>query len=171
MNAHLKGGLIIVNQRIDLVQKQIDTLWQLAQLGCEWKYEGLCVTSVQYQNFTRAANLSKEMSQLLLGNWSADFEAKMMELRASIVQINSSRVDLSLAEGLTTWIAAAMNHLKEWAGIGSLAILLALAALVGIYCICKMRADLMRSHAMIIQAFTAIEAGQSPQAWIAAIKQ
>ena len=45
--AQLKGGLMIVNQRIDLVQEQVDVLWQLAQLGCEWRYSGLCVTSIQ----------------------------------------------------------------------------------------------------------------------------
>ena len=59
LNAQLRGGLMVVNQRIDLVQEQIDILWQLAQLGCQWKYAGLCVTSIQYENYTRAANLSK----------------------------------------------------------------------------------------------------------------
>lgn len=32
---------MIVNQCVILVQEQIDTLWQLAQLGCELKYPGL----------------------------------------------------------------------------------------------------------------------------------
>ncbi|XP_040589755.1 vomeronasal type-2 receptor 116-like [Mesocricetus auratus] len=35
LNSQLKGGLMIVNQHIDLVQEQVDTIWQLAQLGCE----------------------------------------------------------------------------------------------------------------------------------------
>lgn len=64
-NAQLKGGLMVTNQRIDLVQEQIDVLWQLAQLGCQWKYAGLCVTSIQYENFTHAANLSKQLSSYL----------------------------------------------------------------------------------------------------------
>ena len=58
IGAQLKGGLMIVKQRIDLVHEQKDTLWQLAQLGCGMKYPGLCVTSIQYENFTCAANLS-----------------------------------------------------------------------------------------------------------------
>ena len=57
LDSQLKGGLMVLNQRIDLVQEQIDVLWQLAQLGCEWKYLGLCVTSIQYEKFTHAANL------------------------------------------------------------------------------------------------------------------
>ena len=39
-----------------------------------------------------------------------------------IVHINSTRVDVSMAEGLANWIATAMSHLKEWAGIGGLAL-------------------------------------------------
>lgn len=47
-NVKIQGGLMLVNQLIDLVQKQLDVLWQIAQLGCEQKFPGLCVTSIQY---------------------------------------------------------------------------------------------------------------------------
>ncbi|XP_063136744.1 uncharacterized protein LOC120099615 [Rattus norvegicus] len=67
-NTQIQGGLMLVNQRIDLVQEQLDILWQLAQLGCELKLPGLCVTSIQYEQFTKAANLSKTLSQHLLQN-------------------------------------------------------------------------------------------------------
>ena len=62
-NSQIQGGLMLTNQRIDLVQEQVDILWQLAQLGCEYKMPGLCVTSVQFENSTRAANLSKTLSR------------------------------------------------------------------------------------------------------------
>lgn len=35
INAQLKGSLMVFNQRIDLLQEQIDTLWQIAQPGCQ----------------------------------------------------------------------------------------------------------------------------------------
>ena len=73
-NVKIQGGLMLVNQRIDLVQKQLDVLWQIAQLGCEQKFPGLCVTSIQYEKFTRAANLSKSLFQYMLQNWMAEFE-------------------------------------------------------------------------------------------------
>ena len=57
LNGQLKGGLMVINQRIDLVQEQIETLWQLAQVGCQWKYSSLRITSIQYENFTRAAKI------------------------------------------------------------------------------------------------------------------
>ena len=86
-----------MNQRIDLVQEQLDVLWQIAQLGCEQKFPGLCVTSIQYEKFTRAANLSKSLSQYMLQNWMAEFEQILRELR---LQVNSTRLDLSLTKGL-----------------------------------------------------------------------
>jgi hypothetical protein len=33
---------------------------------------GMCVTSVQYQKFSRAANLLHAIGVMLLGNWSHD---------------------------------------------------------------------------------------------------
>lgn len=73
-NSQIQGGLMLINQRIDLVQEQVDILWQLAQLGCECKMPGLCVTSVQFENSTRAANLSKTLSRYMLQNWTMEFE-------------------------------------------------------------------------------------------------
>ena len=36
-SAQLKGGLMILNQRLDLAEEQIGVLYQMAQLGCERK--------------------------------------------------------------------------------------------------------------------------------------
>lgn len=93
VNAQLRGWLMIVNQRIDLVQEQIDVLWQIAQLRCEWKMQGLCVTSVPYENFIKAANLSRQLSSYLLGNWSREFDALMTQLRVAVVRVNLTQVD------------------------------------------------------------------------------
>ena len=60
-SAQLKGGLMILNQRLNLVEKQISVLYQLAQLGCERKMGALCITSVQYEIFTHTANLSRQL--------------------------------------------------------------------------------------------------------------
>lgn len=160
LNAQLRGGLMVLNQRIDLVQEQVDLLWQLAQWGCE------CITSVQLQNGTKAANLSKQLSSCLTGNWSGNFEKTLERLWMAVVTINSTRVDLSMAEGLTSWIQLAASHLKEWAGLGALLGLMILALVACLWCICKIRFAQHRHAAMIIQAFMAIEAGQSSQAWL-----
>lgn len=94
-NSQIQGGLMLINQRIDLVQEQVNILWQLAQLGCEYKMPGLCVTSVQFENSKRAANLSKTLSHYMLQNWTMEFEQMLRELRVAILQVNSTCLDLS----------------------------------------------------------------------------
>ncbi|KAL6094350.1 hypothetical protein STEG23_026895 [Scotinomys teguina] len=170
INNQLKGGLMIVNQRIDLIQEQIDTLWQLAQLGCEWKMPGLCATSVQYQNYSRAANLSKSLSSYLLGNWTGEFDRMMAQLRMSIVMVNSTRVDPGLANGLTSWIITAMSHLKEWAGLGALSAIMVLIFVLCLWCLCRFRSQQRRTVAMLAQAFAALEAGEPAQVWLATLR-
>lgn len=117
-NTQIQGGLMLLNQHIDLVQEQLDILWQMAQLGCEQKLPGLCITSIQYENFTKAANLSKSRSQFMLQNWTSESEQTLRELRTAIIQVNSTRLDLSLTEGLSSWIASAVSYLKNgWGGV------------------------------------------------------
>jgi hypothetical protein len=94
----------LLNQRVDLVQEQVDVLMELAQLGCEWKYSGLCVTSIPFVNASHAAHLSRNISQYLTGNWSQYFDRLVRELRQSIIHINSTSVDMSMAERLANWI-------------------------------------------------------------------
>jgi hypothetical protein len=84
----LKGGLMILNQRLDLAEEQIGVLYQMALLGCERKLEALCITSVQYENFTYAANLSTQLSLYIAGNCSERFDETLEALRAAILKIN-----------------------------------------------------------------------------------
>ena len=128
------------------------------------------MTSIQYEHFPLVTNLSKQLSSYLLGNRTGEFDAMMEQLRMAIVTVNSTRVDAGMVEGLSAWISAAMNLLKEWAGLGALAGLLVWVSLACLWCICRIRDSQRCSTAMIIQAFMAIEAGQSPQAWLATMK-
>jgi len=107
----------------------------------------------------------------LLGNWTGEFDFLMDQLRVAIVTVNSTRVDVGLATGLSSWIAAAMYHLREWVGMGALAGLLLLVSLVRLWCLCRMRFVQRRHEAMMVQTFTATEAGQSPQAWLTIIQK
>jgi hypothetical protein len=89
-SAQLKGGLMILNQHLDLVEEQISVLYQLAQLGCERKLGALCITNVQYEKFTHVANLSRQLSLYLAGNWSEGFDETLESLRAAVLRINST---------------------------------------------------------------------------------
>ena len=48
---HLKAGILMVNQRVDWLQEQMNILEQLVFASCITHMSGMCVTSVQYQNF------------------------------------------------------------------------------------------------------------------------
>lgn len=117
--AQLKGGLMIVNQRFDLVEERLEILFQLVQLGCEKKLGALCITCVQYENFTRAAKLSRQLSLYLPGNWSEKFDETLESLRTAVLAINSIQVDLSLMEGLSSWISSVFFLLQRMGGGGS----------------------------------------------------
>ena len=75
------------------------------------------------------------------------------------MNVNSTKVDVSVAEGRSAWITQAMNHLKEWTGMGALEGVIILVSLIALWCICRLRVTQRRSNAMIAQAFAALEAG------------
>ena len=95
----------------------------------------------------------------------------MVQLCAAIVMVNSTRAYARLATGLSFWIEAAMNHLREWEGMGTLVGFLLLVCLVCLCCLCRMRFVQRRHAVMVVQVFAAIEAGQSPQAWLKVIQK
>ena len=110
----------------------------------------------------KAANLSKELSKYLLGNWTSEFDSLMDQLRVAIVNVNSTRVDVSLAEGLSSWIVSAMNHFKEWAGVVGVGALLCGGVVFLLWLVCKLRTQQNRDKVAIAQALAAIETGSSP---------
>ena len=50
----------------------------------------------------------------MLQNWMAEFEQTLRELR---LQVNSTRLDLSLTKGLPNWISSAFSFFKKLGGI------------------------------------------------------
>ena len=82
----------------------------------------------------------------LTGNWSRQLDGMLRDLRQSIVHI-----------------VTAISHLKEWAGIGGLAIICVATGVMALWCICRMQNRHTYAQALLIQAFAALELGQSPQ--------
>ncbi|XP_073087438.1 endogenous retrovirus group K member 7 Env polyprotein-like [Manis javanica] len=171
LDGKLKGGIMILNQHIDLVEEQMEVLWQMAQLGCERKYRALCITSIQYENFTRAANLSRDLSQYLSGNWSQDFDGTLEELRREIIHINSTRLDISVAEGLSSWFLRALSHVKEWAGMAGMGVFLLGGLMLLLWLLCRLRNQHKQDKVILAQALMAIDVGASPQVWLNMLKK
>lgn len=59
---------------------------------------------------------------------------------------------------------------KEWAGIGALAVALVLACMLGVWCMYWLRNAQVHTASMVVQAFATVEAEQSPQIWLVAMK-
>jgi hypothetical protein len=78
---------------------------------------GMCVTSVQYQNFSRATNLSRAIGVMLLGNWSHDLYTKIKELLASIVAENNTHVEIATAKQWLEVIQGTVGFLRNCEGI------------------------------------------------------
>jgi hypothetical protein len=68
----------MVNQRVDWLQEQMNILEQLVFASCITHMSGMGVTSVQYWNFSKAANLLRVIGVMLLGNWSHDLNTKIL---------------------------------------------------------------------------------------------
>ena len=98
INTILKAGVLMVNQRVDWLQEQVNILEQLVFDSCITHKSGMFVNSVQYQNFYRAAKLLHAIGAMLLGNWSNDLNKKMKELQASIIAVNNTRVYIATAK-------------------------------------------------------------------------
>ena len=54
--------------------------------------------------------------------------------------------------------------------IGALTVALVLAFMLCVWCMCQLQNAQVCTTAMVVQAFAAVEAGQSPQIWLAAMK-
>lgn len=90
-NTHLASGLLLANQRIDLVQDQIEALYHMTQLSCVSSLRGLCITPLQV-NFSQSFQQSREISNYLKGNWSMEAEQLSRQLLMQIAVLNVTRV-------------------------------------------------------------------------------
>ena len=107
----------MVNQRVDWLQEQMNILEELVVVSCITHMSGMCVTSVQYQDFSRAANLSRAIGVMLLQNWSHGLDTKIKELQALIVAMNNTRVEIATAKQWLEIIQGTVGFLKNWGGM------------------------------------------------------
>ena len=115
----------MVNQRVDWLREQMNILEQLVFASCITHMSGMCVTSVQYQNFSRAANLLRVIGAMRLGNWSHDLDTKMKELCALIVAVSNTHVEIATAKQWLEIIQGTVGFLKNWGGMAVWVLLLA----------------------------------------------
>ncbi|XP_068921482.1 uncharacterized protein [Petaurus breviceps papuanus] len=170
INGHLYTGMMLLNQRVDLIQEEVDVLWEVAQVGCTLRMPGLCVTPVLYENFTRAANLSRQLSVLLLGNWSAEYGQQIRQLRLAIASVNSTSVDPAVLSGLSRWLHDVTTWFSQWGGLTSSTVVFVLVIILLLYCVCKLRRRQDGYMLLTQQALFTLQEGGDPQVWFQAME-
>ena len=161
----------MVNQRVDWLQEQMNILEQLVFASCITHMSGMCVTSVQYQNFSRAANLWCAIGVTQLGNRCHDLDTKMKELWASIVAVNNTRVEIATAKQWMEIIQGTVGFLKNWGGMAFWALLLTVVCGGMLWWMARMRRRHRADKRALVQAMAALEAGTSPQCWLNMLDQ
>lgn len=68
---------------------------------------------------------------------TAEFEQILRELR---LQVNSTRLDLSLTKGLPNWISSAFPFFKEWVGLILFGDTLCCGLVLLLWLVCKLKA-------------------------------
>lgn len=91
VDAQLASGILLVNQRVDLLQHQVDTLTDMVQLSCVSSTPNLCITSIKYVNDSRFS--SQNISDYLKGQWSVELEELQQKLQMQILTLNGTHVE------------------------------------------------------------------------------
>lgn len=115
VGAHLASGLLLANQRVDLLQNQVDQLTDMVQLRCVHSTPNLCITPIAYTNDSRFS--SNNISRYLTGQWSGELKDLQQEITTYILSINATRVDALTLGDLSSWLASTFLFFKEWVGV------------------------------------------------------
>ena len=120
--------------------------------------------------YPASLNESKQLSDILSGNWSREFEQLQANFSHCIHVLNSTKVELITVGQFSDWMVKTFSYFKEWIGVGMFGAFCLAGLLLTLFLLCKMRAVRNREKVIIARAFAALEAGQSPQAWISLYK-
>ncbi|XP_058437141.1 uncharacterized protein LOC131424390 [Marmota monax] len=168
INQHILSGILAVNQRVDLLQAQIEELSDLVHLGCVDHHAHLCITSLRFND---SRNTSQIIGQYLAGNWSMEAEKLIQTQLTQIAMLNNTRVDPVTLGQFTNWLSSAFSFFKEWVGVGIFGAMCCFGVVLCLWLFCRLGARHSQEKAMIVQAFAALENGISPQVWLAQLKQ
>ncbi|XP_076774689.1 uncharacterized protein LOC143435547 [Arvicanthis niloticus] len=111
-DAHLASGVLLVNQRIDLLQQQLQALGNVIQLSCVASTRSLCITPLLFDNSSLVN--SSIISEYLKGNWTQELEFLQEELQLKILDLKNTSLDIISFKDFTSWLFSAFSFFKEW---------------------------------------------------------
>lgn len=121
VNTHLKERLMLLNQRIDILQEEIDMLYQLHNVICQPFYKAVCVSS---SPFSRLQNISHNLSDYLQSPWNAKFVNFSYQLTKQILRINDTRVKITSWQDFLSSLSEGLNLVKSWSSSVAIIVLI-----------------------------------------------
>lgn len=121
VNTHLKERLMLLNQRIDILQEEIDMLYQLHNVICQSFYKAVCVSS---SPFSRLQNISHNLSDYLQSPWNAKFVNFSYQLTKQILRINDTRVKITSWQDFLSSLSEGLNLVKSWSSSVAIIVLI-----------------------------------------------
>jgi hypothetical protein len=155
---------MLVNQRVDILQHNLEQLMDAIQMSCMASTPHVCITPIRYINnfFIK----STDLSNYLRGNWSQELDRLQTKLRIQILDLNGTRMEPVTLGDFTSWITSAFSYFKEWVGVVLFGAAVCCGLVFMLWLVCKLRAQQKRDKVVIAQALAAIEQEASPEIWL-----
>lgn len=128
------SGILLVNQRVDLLQNQVDQLTDVVQLTCVHSTPNLYITPIAFINDSRFS--SNNISRYLTGQWSAELKDLQQEVTTYILSINATRVEPITFNDFTSWLVSMFSYFKEWVGVGLFGAILCCGSMFALWLLC-----------------------------------
>jgi hypothetical protein len=134
VDSHIASGLMLVNQRVDILQHNMEQMMDGIQMSCVASTLPMCITPVRYIN--NSFIKSTDLSNYLKGNWLQELERLQKKLQIQILNLNRTRVEPVTLGDFTSWLTSAIFLLQRMGGAGSVwrspVLWLSVHALVGL---------------------------------------
>ena len=168
VDSHITSGLMLVNQRVDILQHDMEQMMDVIQMSCVASTLHVCITPNRYIN--NSFIKSTDLSNYLKGNWSQELERLQTRLQIQILNLNGTRVEPVTLGDFTSWVTSAFSYFKEWVGVILFGAAICCGLVFMLWLVCKFRTQQKRDKVIITQALLAIENGSSPEIWLSMLK-
>lgn len=85
-DSHIASGLMLVNQRVDILQHKMERMMDVIQMSCVASTPHVCITPIRYINDSFIK--STDLLNYLKGNWSQELDRLHTELQIQILNLN-----------------------------------------------------------------------------------
>jgi hypothetical protein len=137
VDSHIASGLMLVNQRVDILQHNMEQVMDVIQMSCVASTLHVCITPNRFIN--NSFIKSKDLSNYLNGNWLQELERLQTRLQTQILNLNGTRVEPVTLGEFTSWLTSAFSYFKEWVGVILFGAAICCGLVFMLWLVCKFR--------------------------------